>query len=213
MSLLYPRSRQTEIVIQEFDDEVVIYDLKNDKALALNKTCTFVWQRCNGNQEISQISQALAKHNNQSANEDIVWLAIKILTKADLLENAEDLKSNFDGLNRRTMVKKIGLATMIALPMISTLIAPTAINAASGAPCIAINQGCTFSNFTQSDCCSNLRCDQASPTTGICMNCFMTGTSIGLGGSVATCNARPERNLCCDTITDTTTSGGTCFCP
>lgn len=42
----YPIARKTDLVIQEADDEVLIYDLSTNKASCLNKTAAFVWQNC-----------------------------------------------------------------------------------------------------------------------------------------------------------------------
>lgn len=43
-----PKSRRENIVVQEFDDEVLIYDLERDRAFCLNKTSAVVWRACNG---------------------------------------------------------------------------------------------------------------------------------------------------------------------
>lgn len=216
MKAPYPNCRQTDIVIQEFEDEVVIYDLRLNKAFVLNDTCAFVWRNCDGKKEVSEISKTLAQRSNQVINDDIVWLAIEQLKKENLLANAEEMKSGFEGLSRREVVKKIGLSTMIALPMISTLVAPLAANAASGTACVARFGTCAIVNFTQSDCCSGLRCDQVTPSTtvGACNNCFPTGGSFGgTGASVPACDALITKNLCCNPTGTPIIGGGFCGCP
>jgi hypothetical protein len=45
----YPYARRSEIVIQAFDDESLIYDLNNHKAFHLNHTSALIYQFCDGN--------------------------------------------------------------------------------------------------------------------------------------------------------------------
>jgi hypothetical protein len=45
----YPISRQNNIVTQEVESELLIYDLVENKAFCLNETSAFVWQNCDGN--------------------------------------------------------------------------------------------------------------------------------------------------------------------
>ncbi|MBX7173625.1 MAG: PqqD family protein [Pyrinomonadaceae bacterium] len=211
-----PRSRQANIVTQEFEDEVVIYDLETNKAFVLNETCAFVWRNCDGKQEVAEISLNLAQKHRQPVNEDIVWLTIDELKKNNLIENSENLKSRFEGLKRREIIKKIGLSTMIVLPMISIMVAPTSVDAQSGTACIANNNTCIFSNYTQSNCCPGSRCDEASapPIIGSCMNCFGPNQSFGgTGASIPACDALPTKNLCCNPTGTPMIGSGFCGCP
>lgn len=57
--------------------------------------------------------------------ESIVWLAIDQLNDNKLL--AAELKADFNGQSRREVIKKIGLAAVVALPLVSSLVAPTAV--------------------------------------------------------------------------------------
>ncbi len=43
-----PTQRKAELVIQELNGEVLIYDLGRNKAFSLNETSALVWQACNG---------------------------------------------------------------------------------------------------------------------------------------------------------------------
>ena len=131
MSNNKPLGRKTDIVVQEMNGEVLIYDLKDNKAFCLNETSALVWQMCDGEKSVSAISNDLSKKLKSPINEDLIWLAIDQLKKENLIANGEELPNNFEGMNRRDVIKKVGLASMIALPVISGLVAPTAINAAS----------------------------------------------------------------------------------
>ncbi len=126
-----PVRRKEDIIVQELNGEVLIYDLKANKAVCLNETSSLVWDACDGNQSVSEISQAIGKKLNSPANEDIVWLALDQLKKEKLIANGAEVVSKFDGMSRREVIRKVGLGTMIALPLVSSLVAPTAANAQS----------------------------------------------------------------------------------
>ena len=40
---LMPRARQDELVVEELQDETLVYDLKRHKARCLNRTAALVW--------------------------------------------------------------------------------------------------------------------------------------------------------------------------
>lgn len=157
-----PIARKENIVVQDTQLETLVYDLALNKAFLLNKLSAFVWQNCDGTKEISEISKTLANRSKQPVNEDVVWLAIEQLKTHNLLENAEELKSGFEGLNRREVIKKIGFGTITALPVITGLMVPTAVSARS---CLGPGQtdsgqlilsgGTPFCSASQSVCTSS----------------------------------------------------------
>jgi hypothetical protein len=147
----YPVSRQENLVVQELAGEILIYDLKNDKAFCLNETSALVWQECDGNKSIEEIGHSVSQKLNLPVNKDLVWLALDQLKKENLLENAEATLSGFYNLSRREAIKKTGLTSMVALPAISSIVAPAAISAQSGA-CIP---GGTAGDCTVTPCCSD----------------------------------------------------------
>ena len=40
---LMPRARQDELVVEELQDETLVYDLERHKARCLNRTAALVW--------------------------------------------------------------------------------------------------------------------------------------------------------------------------
>lgn len=129
---IYPRSRSSDLLVQSTNNEVLVYDLLIDKAYLLNQTSAFIWHNLDGKTSIKDISLKLAKHFQEPANEEIVWLAIDLFKRENLLENNQSVNLPFTNTTRREVIKKAGLATMIALPLVSSLIAPTSAHAASG---------------------------------------------------------------------------------
>lgn len=189
-----PQSRQTNIVVQEFENEILIYDLKSDKAYCLNETSAMVWQLCDGEHSVVQISQKLSKKLNNPMTEDVVWLALDSFKKNNLLKDCNDVEINFNGLNRRQVIKKIGFASMIALPVIASVIAPTSAMAAStgallGQACGAgCNTGLSCRNFSTggSACCvpGGPSTQTYGPGTPICgTDCPSTTSAVCCSGS------------------------------
>ena len=125
-----PVARKNDIVVQELKDETLIYDLKTSKAYCLNETSALVWQLCDGTRTISDISDELSVRLKTLISEEFVWLALDQLGKDGLLEGETD--DIFDGLSRRDVIRKVGFASIIALPVVSSIVAPEASMAQSG---------------------------------------------------------------------------------
>lgn len=216
-----PLSRKNKIVVQELNDETLIYDLTADKAFCLNQTSAIVWQLCDGEKSFAEIADALSKDLKMLIGEDFVRLAISDLQKENLIENRTD-QPMLEGKSRREIIRQIGLASMIALPVVSSLIAPNAVEAASA--CRTSGQSCTFNGWQQGNCCtSNLRCDN-SPR--VCRACIPNG-GVYASGTVTTAAECEEacltfyggssdaHNLCCSGVHSSNAysfSGGTCSC-
>jgi len=163
-----PLARKNGLVIQEMSDEVLVYDTETNKAHCLNQTAAFVWKNCDGVNSVNDIVAHLEKHTGSVIEEDLIWLAIDQLTERKLLE--KNITSKFAGESRRSVLKKIGLASVIALPIISSLTAPSAALAVAcsgvvtnaecarcnpGTPCTG-GPGCTTASCTcQNGACTN----------------------------------------------------------
>lgn len=132
-----PVARKNSLVVQQHDNEVLVYDLESNKAHCLNESAAFVWKNCDGSKTITDITSEFANFYGKGVDENLVWLAIDQLNDSKLLDH--EMKPNFDGQTRRQVLKKIGLASVVALPLISSLVAPQAAFAAlscnAGAAC------------------------------------------------------------------------------
>lgn len=125
----FPLARTNGIVIQETPGELLVYDLDADKAHCLNETAATIWRSCDGKNSVSDIAALVGS----DASDDLVWLAIDQLNENNLLE--AEVRSQFAGMSRRDVIKKIGLGTMVALPIIASLAAPRSAMAASSCRC------------------------------------------------------------------------------
>jgi hypothetical protein len=137
-----PVSRKDDIIVQELKGEVLIYDLKINKAYCLNETSAIVWQLCDGNNSVADITKKFSKELNSPVTEDFVWLALDQLKQENLLSNSEEIVPEFNGMSRREVIRKVGLGTMVAIPIVAGLVAPTAAQAQTGGACTTPANGC-----------------------------------------------------------------------
>jgi hypothetical protein len=210
-----PEIRKNDVVIQQLENELLIYNLKDNKAFCLNRNSAMVWQLCDGTKSISEIAELMSKDLKMSISEDFVWLAISDLRKEGLVE-VESNQPFLEGKSRREVIRKIGFASMITLPVISSLVAPRAVDAQSS--CLILGQTCTFNNNTQSNCCSGLRCINTVPPR--CDNCRTSGVSylsarppfVNASQCQNFCNNEPTRNRCCNTTSPVSSANTNGFC-
>jgi len=146
-------ARQNGLVVQEMPDEVLVYDLNSNKAHCLNQSAAFVWKSCDGTNSIEDIVRQFESNGKGKVTEDFVWLAIDQLNENGLLDG--EVAPRFAGQSRRQVLKTIGLASMVAVPVIASLVAPQkALGAASctcqSAPCPAT--GCPTTVCTAGLC-------------------------------------------------------------
>jgi hypothetical protein len=158
---LVPAARKAELVIQEVDSETLIYDLESHKAHCLNHTSALVWKYCDGKRTAEQVARKVEAELGTKVSPEVVWLAVDQLEKRRLLE--APLKTTFGAaaMSRRELARKLGIATaLVALPLITSINAPAAIQAVSGcgrggAPCGGANP----------PCCAGFNCNVGS---GMC---------------------------------------------
>ncbi len=156
-NLVKPIARKEGLVVQELNDEVLVYDLETNKAHCLNESAAAVWRNCDGGHSISDIAKKFVEKSGNIVDEDFVWLAIDQLNELNLLE--QELKPNFQGQTRREVLRKIGLVSVISLPIIASLVAPSSILAGTSCSCMSSGD-C----ITQTTCPSTVNCNDS----GVC---------------------------------------------
>lgn len=137
--------------MHELIDEILVYDLVRHKALCLNKTAAFVWNRCDGHTSVIEIAGLLGRELNIPVEPGIVYLAINQLRERHLLEDSSRNPATDFVLSRRALIRKLGWSTAVALPLITSILAPTSTMAAS---CQAAGQPCA----SHTECCPGLQC-------------------------------------------------------
>lgn len=134
-----PVARKDGLVVQEMPDEVLVYDLDDNKAFCLNPTAASIWKSCDGHRSVADIASALEGGRDREAKENIVWLALDQLREKGLIEAG--LESRFKGQTRREVLKKVGLATAVALPVVAMLSFPSTALAATCSTSVCGTQG------------------------------------------------------------------------
>ena len=128
-----PKARTAGLVVQETADEVLVYDLDANKAHSLNTSSAIVWRSCDG---VSTVTDAIAELEAQyggKVEEDFIWLAIDQLSDKGLM--SVDAPAKMAGSTRRDVLKKIGFASVVALPVVASLVAPPNALAAVSCNC------------------------------------------------------------------------------
>lgn len=147
-----PVARKSGLVIQEVPEEVLVYDVDTNKAHCLNKTAAMVWRSCDGTRSVPEIAEYVGREAGEKVTNDFVWLAIDQLNANDLLEKR--VEADFNGMSRRDVIKRIGLTSMVALPVIASLVAPPTALASGSCSCMSSGQ-CA----TQTGCPSTVNCN------------------------------------------------------
>lgn len=130
-----PHARRSGLIVKEAEGEVLIYDLERNKAHCLNDTAAKVWNLCDGETTVANACSSLSRELGAPCDQKLVWFALKQFAKDNLLEENIDLPAFIiGGLNRRQMVRALGLGAVIAVPMVTTILAPTPAQAATTFP-------------------------------------------------------------------------------
>lgn len=145
-----PKARIEKLVVRELPDEVLVYDLKTDKAHCLNQSASLTWKHCDGKTTVADMTSILTAALKTQVDEDTIWLALKQLGKARLLEDQLVTPMEKSRLTRREVIRKLGLGAAIAVPVVMSIVAPTAVSAAT---CTVNGKSCS-PNGTNSKCCS-----------------------------------------------------------
>lgn len=132
----------------------LVYDLQRDMSHCLNSTAAATWKLCDGNNSPSQIARTLSRKHSALVDKSV--LALDQLADAHLL--VEPVVP-VERTSRRVAIRRIGIAAATALPLVTSIVAPTPAHAASCFP-----NG--HPRTSPAQCCSGL-CGLLS---GICGN-------------------------------------------
>ncbi|MGI9066679.1 MAG: PqqD family protein [Pyrinomonadaceae bacterium] len=150
-----PQARKDKLIIKDLSDETLVYDLESDKAHCLNQTAASIWKNCDGNHTVTDLMALLAADTKSKVPDEVVWLALDQLEKFDLLEETPELPPQFAGMNRRELVRRIGIG-VLALPLIVSISAsPAQAQGSLLAPgrCCGNPTDCASNNCAQTPTC------------------------------------------------------------
>lgn len=162
MKTVNPTVRLEDIVIQELANEILIYDAKSNRAFCLNETLVEVWKLADGARNIRQISQTLSEKFSSKVDDSFVLFALEELNREKLLAEGNSVNKTESALSRREVIRRVGLSSMIALPVISTILTPQAVHAASACPTVGTACRCVYSSVPPA---STTSCVNTNPAT------------------------------------------------
>ena len=146
---LMPRARQDDLVVEELQDETLVYDLKRHKARCLNRTAALVWRYCDGETSLAEVAALLEEQSATPTDQAVVWMALDRLGRAHLLSEPVTLPANRAQYSRREMLRKLRHVGGISLllPVIESIVSPLAgaqqSNCVTLAECEATSQPCS----------------------------------------------------------------------
>lgn len=142
-----PSGRKRQLITKKVAGELIVYDRESDRVHCLNSTAAFVWAHCDGQTSVAAIARLLEDEFKTPVDQELVLYALEQLNKSKLLDDSYAAIAPKQTLSRRA-VMRLGMATALTVPLISSIVAPTAAQAAS---CLPSGSGCA----SDSACCSN----------------------------------------------------------
>jgi hypothetical protein len=125
---LKPIAYKDNIIIQEAGNELLVYDLRSNRAHCLTESAAFIWNCCDGRTSVEQMRQKIKERFGTEVSEDFVLLALEELGREGLLESS--VETGLGKISRREALRKVGVGTMIALPLVASLAVPNTALAA-----------------------------------------------------------------------------------
>jgi len=155
-----PKARTAGLLVRELEDELLVYDLDDHRAHCLNKTAAMIWNLCDGKSSASQIATNISRMAGLPVPEELIWLGLANLQKTRLLNDGTARVNGAKTLTRRDVLRRLGVGAAVALPLVTSVFAPRASEAAT---CKTVSTPCT----ANAQCCS--------------------GTCVGCPGSCTVC--------------------------
>jgi hypothetical protein len=144
------RFKQRKLIAREIGDELLLFDEQTSTAHCLNGIAGEMWTACEAESSAADITDSLCSRWPE-LKEDVVEASLSHMADAGLLEETEE--QEIVSMSRRNLVRKMGLAAAVALPIVvtSVLIPP----AASAASCGKTGAIC---GLGQPPCCAGFHC-------------------------------------------------------
>lgn len=153
---IMPQARRSGLIVKAVGGEILIYDQERNKAHCLNPTAAKIWKYCDGVTMMTDACIMLSVDLDTRVDEELVKYAVDQFSTDHLLEeNATPPAFIISGMNRRQVVRTLGLAALVAVPLVTSIVAPTPALAASPLP---NGSSCTDSSECQSGLCSSGVC-------------------------------------------------------
>lgn len=129
-SSIRPRSIRLELISEQvIGEESLVYDELHHQAWCLNRSSVCIWRLCDGRNTVEQIAAAAALELHGPVTVEIVLLTLAELREKNLLDLESDPETATllpEGVTRRKMISRAGLAAAALLPVVASILAPPA---------------------------------------------------------------------------------------
>jgi hypothetical protein len=180
-SPVLPKLRKANLVVRELSGETLIYNLETHRTFCLNETALLILDQCDGTTTIDQAVAALRGEANSQLTAELIWTTIQ-----ECRELLDDIVETPMGHISRRRLLQTATALGIALPIVSSLVAPTAAYAQS---CAGDQQPC---NINSPNCCSGAVCVETDGRLAVCVGCTPLGAPCTFGQTICC------QGFCCD---------------
>ena len=169
-------------IVREMDDELLVYDLRDQNVTSLNPLAARVWRMCEATTDVSRIAKALRGGGLANASDDAVDMALDLLEKANLIDAATREPEAPADAGRRALFRRL-----VATSAIAAMAAPAVVSIVAPSPAQAVSAAC-----------GALTCSGATPyckttaTTNTCVQCLTVSNCLpGQKCSSAKCIGTP----------------------
>lgn len=130
-----PKARTEGLLVEQLDDETLVYDLETHGAHCLNPAAALVWRMSDGHTTVREMVPLLGEVGLPE-EEALVWMALNRLDEAGLV-GAVNLPGSRGSFSRKNVLRALGAAAAMTLllPAVDSVVAPLAAAAAS---CISL---------------------------------------------------------------------------
>lgn len=126
-----PRVRP-DLIVKNLDGELLVYDNATTKAFCLNASSALVWEMCDGNTTITEMTERLTQTLNAPIDATFVTFALERFYADGLLETGFRNATEDASLTRAGLVARFGragIAAALVVPLVTSIVAPTAAKA------------------------------------------------------------------------------------
>lgn len=158
----FPAARSEGLIVESLGDERLVFDAERDRAHSLNAVAAAVWELCDGDRGVGELSEAATARLGEPVSEDAVWRALSQLDERRLLAGELPRRMSGPEFSRRTALARAGLigaSAAFAAPLVKSIVVPTAAEAGAscvppGGQCGTTSDGetCNFATFPP--CCA-----------------------------------------------------------
>lgn len=137
---IYPSARHDMLVVEELENEILVYDSENVQASCLNPTASLVWKYADGKTSVAEIASRMSLDLGSTVDPKVVYYALEQLDKRNLLIERGTIPAQYKQMSRRDFLVKAGIVgAAVAIPVIISVTAPTVAMAATCGPCNQAN--------------------------------------------------------------------------